>query len=755
MRTKTSKFNPRKRWTAFVSAMALMVTFILQVGMSWAWFSDERSASLSQIQASSWENTASIIPYAQPMALAMSLDDSAVTEPVMPTDVKATADGSYQLKPGNYVLTLGRSADSTASTGYCTIQTASSFTAHTGNLTEPITILLNILPLEEGDYETPDTLVITSSWGTYENNGSTGFSLVTPLCLEDGMIVNTLGEILTEIPVMDLPYVPSYTALVEHDIPLYFQNGYTNNRYGAGTIASDGCGVVSLAMIANYLTGYEYDIVDLARWFGGTAENNIARFEKGATTLGLPWEKAENIDKATEAVQNGKIVVMMMDGFEAKNPFTTSQHFIIVRGVTTDGRYLVQDSNSDNYSKWELKTGFEKGFTRQTLVEGYSGAWIFDTKLPEGFQPYVKVEAPRQNNYPSVNLTFEEQKLIAKVIFVEAQGEPDEGQQAVAEVILNRLVSGKFGSSVKSIIYAENQFRSVPKLEDATPWQAQYDALDAALYGVPILDKDVYYFATEPMTDNVFITIGGHVFCKDEIVPNETVPEATEPEETVPETTVPEETVPVTTVPEETVPETTVPEETVPLSTDPVETEPTAETQSDNTEPHEIPVFYQSDYAAAAYGDGTIGEDGSGIVSLAMVANYLTKYNYTPDLLAEWFVANGEDEINRLNGAISTLKLPCVQTQKQEEAGKAAEENKILILRLESTEGAARFLVIRGVTADGKLLINDPCKENYEKDQLADGFENGFSPEEVLPACTHAWIFDPEGLSEDFVPYTK
>ncbi len=716
MRTKTSKFNPCKRWTVFVSVMALMVTFILQVGMSWAWFSDERSASLSQIQASSWENTASVIAYSQPVAFAMSLNDSAVTEPVQQTDVKPAADGTYQLKPGNYVLTLGRSADSTASTGYCTIQTGSGFTAHTGNLTEPITILLNILPLEEGDYETPDTLVITSSWGTYENNGSTGVSLVTSLCLEDGMIVNTLGEVLTEIPAVDLPYVPSYTALVEHDIPLYFQNGYTNNRYGAGTIASDGCGVVSLAMIANYLIGYEYNIVDLARWFGGTAENNIARFENGATTLGLPWEKAENIDKASEAIQNGKIVVMMMDGFESQNPFTTSQHFIIVRGMTTDGRYLVNDSNSDNYNKWELKTGFEKGFTRETLVAGYSGAWIFDPEaIPEDFKPYVKAEPVRQENYPDVELTYEEQELIAKVIWVEAQGECAEGQQAVAEVILNRLVSGKFGSSVKSIIYAEGQFRSVPKIPEATPWQAQYDALDAALYGVPILDKDVYYFATEAVTSQVFATIGGHVFCKGEIVPSETVPENTEP----------------------------------------VETEPATETQSDVTEPHDIPVFYQSDYADAAYGDGTIGKDGSGIVSLAMVANYLTEYNYTPDLLADWFGPEGEDEITRLDAAITALKLPCEQTEEQDEAAEAAKDNKILILRLESTEDDVRFLVIRGVTADGKLLINDPCKENCEKEELADGFENGFAPADVLSACTHAWIFDPEELSEDFVPYTK
>ncbi len=309
----------------------------------------------------------------------------------------------------------------------------------------------------------------------------------------------------------------AYEAFIEHDVPAYYQNDYPNNRYGAGSIATNGCGVAVLASLATYITGHEYLPDELARWFGGVAENNIERFENGATTLGLPWVRAENIDTATSALNEGKLLVVMMDGFSFHNPFTASQHFILIRGITTDGRYLVNDPNRSNYDKWELKEGFEKGFPRSTIVAGYSGAWVFDPYgLPADFEPYHREEYPRQENYPGVVLTYEEQELLAKLIWAEARGECAEGQQAVAEVVLNRLVSGKFGESISGVILSPGQFRGVEQMEKAEPWQAQYDAIDAALYGEPVLEKDVFFFATEPLTSQVFAEIGGHIFCRGE-----------------------------------------------------------------------------------------------------------------------------------------------------------------------------------------------------------------------------------------------
>lgn len=52
----------------------------------------------------------------------------------------------------------------------------------------------------------------------------------------------------------------------------------------------------------------------------------------------------------------------------------------------------------------------------------------------------------------------EDAYLLAAVVHMEAGNEPYEGKLAVANVVVNRLLSGKWGSSLYSVIYAPNQF---------------------------------------------------------------------------------------------------------------------------------------------------------------------------------------------------------------------------------------------------------------------------------------------------------
>ena len=112
-----------------------------------------------------------------------------------------------------------------------------------------------------------------------------------------------------------------------------------------------------------------------------------------------------------------------------------------------------------------------------------------------------------------LQLTDEEIDLLAKVVWGEARGESAEGQQAVAEVVLNRLASESFPNYLQDVVHAENQFHTDFYLDEATPEQAQYDAIDHAIYGPYILPEDVVHFATYRATENVWGQIGGHYFC--------------------------------------------------------------------------------------------------------------------------------------------------------------------------------------------------------------------------------------------------
>ncbi|MCD8358614.1 MAG: cell wall hydrolase [Oscillospiraceae bacterium] len=107
---------------------------------------------------------------------------------------------------------------------------------------------------------------------------------------------------------------------------------------------------------------------------------------------------------------------------------------------------------------------------------------------------------------------------MAAIIWLEARGESADGQQAVAEVILNRVISADFPDTVTDVLHdgeysGVKQFSSIGALPSAAPEAAQYAAIDAALYGENILPADVVYFSRGAENGNIWGSIGGHVFC--------------------------------------------------------------------------------------------------------------------------------------------------------------------------------------------------------------------------------------------------
>jgi len=297
-------------------------------------------------------------------------------------------------------------------------------------------------------------------------------------------------------------------------VPLYFQTDYPETMYGAGSVASSGCSVTALSMVASYLTGHTYLPDELAYYFGGSAENNMQRLENGSKALQLPFHKAANWHETLAALEAGKVAIALMD---MDSKFTESQHFIVLTGINENGRIMVNDPYEPNYDKWDLAQGFFTGFDAYEIVQGYSGAWIYDkSAMPE--DPFIYREPmpdPSNARYPHIELTLEEKRLLARVVWVEARGECDEGQQAVAEVVLNRMASNSFPDTLREVIYAEGQFRSVPYLDEAEPYQAQYKAIERAMYGPYVLPEEVVHFAGYKTTDYCWGQIGGHYFCYD------------------------------------------------------------------------------------------------------------------------------------------------------------------------------------------------------------------------------------------------
>lgn len=333
----------------------------------------------------------------------------------------------------------------------------------------------------------------------------------------------------TEPPVETEPEETEPPRIHYDFVPLYFQTDYPDVRFGRGTIESSGCSITSLAMVASYLTGHEYLPDELADYFGGHGINNMQRLEYGNDMLQLPWRKAANVDEVLTAARGGDIAILLMN---QKSIFTDNQHFIVLAGMTDDGKFIINDPYEPNYENWQLVNAFNNGFKAGDLICGFSGGWIYDvSEMPEEPFIYKEIKPYVEPRYPGITLTTEEEDLLAKIIWLEARGEPYEGQQAIAEVVFNRLLSPSYPDDLNGVLHSDNQFPSTEHLKDAEPNQTQYDAIEDALEGPYILPVDVTHFATYAVNEEVWGTIGGHTFCyRWGTMPKETTPE-TLPEE--------------------------------------------------------------------------------------------------------------------------------------------------------------------------------------------------------------------------------
>lgn len=129
----------------------------------------------------------------------------------------------------------------------------------------------------------------------------------------------------------------------------------------------------------------------------------------------------------------------------------------------------------------------------------------------ETFATALETEPP--GRYGEICLTDAEKDTLARIIWLEARGESFDGQQAVAEVVFNRMLSPAFPDTLDEVIYQEGQFSTADNILSAEPTETQYIAISTALSGPNIIPSEVVFFSQKGENDNVWGTIGGHVFC--------------------------------------------------------------------------------------------------------------------------------------------------------------------------------------------------------------------------------------------------
>lgn len=304
--------------------------------------------------------------------------------------------------------------------------------------------------------------------------------------------------------------VPAAVHTVD-TVPQYYQTDYPFLKFGSsnGTIATSGCSLTSLAMVASYITDREYLPDQLVYHFDLEGLNNVQKLELAADTLMLPYTKNFDFTQTRKALEEGKVAIVLEN---EKSDFTTGQHFIVLAGLNEKGKIIVNDPFRPNYSKEELIPGFENGFTDFAITKGYCGAWVFDKDaMPRDTALYdaSKPAAP-QTRYTGYELDEEDIALLAGFAWAQARDKGEKVQQAIIEVVLNRLTSEYYNCTVRDIIYGMKGVSH--NISAAAPTAVQYRAVRSAMYGPYILPRQVYYFRPWEYAGDMWGSIAGYYF---------------------------------------------------------------------------------------------------------------------------------------------------------------------------------------------------------------------------------------------------
>lgn len=130
-----------------------------------------------------------------------------------------------------------------------------------------------------------------------------------------------------------------------------WMSGCYSNPTGKNTICTSGCGVTSLAMVVSTLSDEKLDPVkanDEALSRGacnvGTGSYNNLFTEISNTHSGFTYEEVEvsktGADSIIKALKNGALVVANV---QQQSPFTNGGHWIVLRGIASNGEVKVAD----------------------------------------------------------------------------------------------------------------------------------------------------------------------------------------------------------------------------------------------------------------------------------------------------------------------------------------------------------------------------------------------------------------------------
>ena len=227
------------------------------------------------------------------------------------------------------------------------------------------------IPPEQGDEDSGETFHETIRIYTISYNGEAYFAdQVFHLSDDQKLLASQYAQNLTvllgdgiyqglsetEFSAMGLSYDGVIFADGETQVVYYNQldERWKYSPYGTDTIGGYACGPTAMAIVISSLTSETIDPPHMAQWayehgYWCSGNGSYRSLIPGAAQA---WSLSVDGCTASEPLAEGKLVVALM----TKGHFTSSGHFIVLRGCTSDGKILVADPSSYKRSEksWDM-----------------------------------------------------------------------------------------------------------------------------------------------------------------------------------------------------------------------------------------------------------------------------------------------------------------------------------------------------------------------------------------------------------------
>lgn len=214
------------------------------------------------------------------------------------------------------------------------------------------------------------------------------------------------------------------------------------------------------------------------------------------------------------------LIVMPLTGQTNINQTNIIDTVLTVEEISCEAHYMyaiAEGVNIRNAPNLESTILDQTLLNTQFEVVGEYNGWSMITT--ENGYAYISSQylsdIPVGNRW-NILLNESEKDLLARIVMLESGNQSDKGQQAVVEVIFNRIYSDEWPDTLYDVLSQKRQFSTWKNRNSkrAIPTEQVKRNIELVLSGkTDILPMDTVYFSRGGENSRVERIIGDHVFC--------------------------------------------------------------------------------------------------------------------------------------------------------------------------------------------------------------------------------------------------